>query len=176
MIDPATGWFEIASISRKRADYVANYLELTWLTRYPWPTEIVLDRGSEFKLEVQDVLKDEYGINKKLITTRNPQANSMVERVHQTVHNMLKVSQMDDSDDYDEDFGFDGILAAVRRAVNSTVHTTLRATPTQLVFGRDALLNISFQADWEYIKERKQKLILQNNARENATRRDYNIR
>ena len=35
MIDPATGWFEIASISRKRADYVANYLEMTWLTRYP---------------------------------------------------------------------------------------------------------------------------------------------
>ena len=27
------------------------------------------------------------------------------------------------------------------RAVNSTVHTTLRAMPTQLVFGRDALLN-----------------------------------
>ena len=97
MIDPATGWFEIASISRKRADYVANYLEMTWLTRYPWPTEIVLDRGSEFKLEVQDILKDECGINKKLITTRNPQVNSMVERVHQTVHNMLKVSQMDNS-------------------------------------------------------------------------------
>ena len=80
---------------------------------------------------------------------------------------------MDDSDDYDKDFGFDGILSAVRRAVNSTVHATLRATPTQFVFGRDALLNISFQADWEYIKERKQKLILQNNARENTTRRDY---
>ena len=78
-----------------------NYLEMTWLTRYPWPTEIVLDRGSEFKLEVQDALKDECGINKKLITTRNPQANSMVERVHQTVHNMLKVSQMDDGDDCD---------------------------------------------------------------------------
>ena len=54
--------------------------------------------------------------------------------------------------------------------MRSTVHTTLRATPTQLVFGRDALLNVSFQADWQYIKERKQKLILQNNKRENAKR------
>ena len=63
--------------------------------------------------------------------------------------------------------------SSVRRAVNSTVHTTLRATPTQLVFGRDALLNISFQADWEYIKERKQKLIQQNNNRENATRKPH---
>ena len=41
--------------------------------------------------------------------------------------------------------------------------------PTQLVFGCDALLNASFVADWEFIKERKQKLILQNNKRENAT-------
>ena len=46
MIDPATGWFEMTSISQKKADYVANYLEMTWLTRYPWLTEIVLDRGS----------------------------------------------------------------------------------------------------------------------------------
>ena len=72
--------------------------------------------------------------------------------------------------DLDPIFDFEGILAACRRAINSTVHTTLRATPTQLVFGRDAMLNVSFQADWEYIKDRKQKLILQNNRRENLTR------
>ena len=54
--------------------------------------------------------------------------------------------------------------------MRSLVHTTLRATPTQLVFGRDALLSISFEADWQYIKERKQKLIVQNNKRENAKR------
>jgi len=48
------------------------------------------------------------------------------------------------------------------------VHTTARATPTQLVFGRDAMLNATFQADWQFIKERKQRLIIQNNKRENA--------
>jgi len=52
--------------------------------------------------------------------------------------------------------------------MNSTVHTTARATPTQLVFGRDAMLNASFQADWQFIKEQKQRLIIQNNKRENA--------
>ena len=49
-------------------------------------------------------------------------------------------------------------------------HTTSRAIPTQLVFGHEVMLNISFEADWQFIKERKQKLILQNNKRENATR------
>ena len=35
MIDPAMGWFEIVDIPNKRADYIANVLEYTWLTRYP---------------------------------------------------------------------------------------------------------------------------------------------
>ena len=41
------------------------------------------------------------------------------------------------------------------------------------MFGHDALLNTSFLADWHYIKERKQNLILQNNKRENKTRIDH---
>jgi transposase InsO family protein len=173
MIDPATGWFEIAEIPTKRADYVVNILEFSWLTRYPRPTEIVLDRGSEFAAEVQRAIKDQYGITKKLITTRNPQANSVVERVHQVIHNMIRVWGIRTKKDLDKDFRWLGILSAVRQAIASTVHTTTRATPSQLVFGRDALLNVSFVADWQYIKERKQKLILQNNKKENKTRRPH---
>ena len=173
MIDPATGWFEIIDIPSKRADDISNILEMHWLSRYPWPTEIVMDRGNEFAAEVQRMIKHECGFARKLITTRNPQANAIVERVHQTVHNMVRSFEVRSRKELDETYGWLGILSAVRRAVNSTVHTTLRATPAQLVFGRDALLNISFQADWEYIKERKQKLILQNNKRENAKRKPY---
>ncbi len=170
MIDPATGWFDIVQIKEKRPDYIANHLEIAWLSRYPWPTEIVMDRGSEFAREVEEMILRDYGITKKLITTRNPQANAILERVHQTVHNLIRSQGIKDKRDLCPVFGWDGVLSAVRHAVNATVHTTLRATPTQLVFGRDAMLNISFQADWEYIRDRKQKLIVQNNKRENATR------
>jgi hypothetical protein len=45
-----------------------------------------------------------------------------------------------------------------------------RAMPSQLVFGRDAVLNCSFEANWQYIKDRKQRLIDQNNKKENAKR------
>ena len=55
-------------------------------------------------------------------------------------------------------------------ATRATYHTTLQATPAQLVFGRDAILNTQFEANWKYIKERKQKLIEQNNRRENKKR------
>jgi transposase InsO family protein len=170
MIDPATGWFEIVEIPTKRADFIANILEMHWLTRYPWPTEIVMDRGSEFAAEVTAALRDEYGIHKKLITTRNPQSNSMVERIHQVVGQMIDTRGIRGVADRDEDFGFQGVLSAIRHAVNALVHTTNQATPTQLVFGRDALLNVSFVADWQYLKERKQRRILHNNKRENRTR------
>jgi len=32
MIDPATGFFECCKIMRKQADYIANHLEISWLT------------------------------------------------------------------------------------------------------------------------------------------------
>ena len=58
-------------------------------------------------------------------------------------------------------------------ATRATVHTTLGATPSQLVFGWDAILNTMFHADWALIKERKQKLIDKNNDKENKSRREH---
>ena len=135
-----------------------------------------MDRGREFMAEVRDTLKHECGITRKVITTRNPQANSIVERVHQVLHNMIRTIGIRDARDL-QHCGWLGVLSAVRQAMRSVVHTTMRATPTQLVFGRDAILNVSFEADWLYIKERKQKLILQNNKRKNASRipHQYNV-
>ena len=58
-------------------------------------------------------------------------------------------------------------------ALRATYHTTLKATPSQLVFGRDAFTNIMFEANWERIKEQKQKCIRENNAKENSKRIEH---
>ena len=57
MIDPATRWFEIREIKTKSADIVANVLEQAWLMRYPWPTRMIFDPGSEFKAELCQMIK-----------------------------------------------------------------------------------------------------------------------
>ena len=149
MIDPATSWFEITQISDRSSMEAANELELTWLTRYLLPTEEVCNKGCEFMGEIIRMLNEDYNVKRKMITMHNPQANSIVERVHKTVHNNLhSQQQMHEEQDFDvlhEKFA--GILSAITKAVNSTVHTTLNATPTQLVFGRDAVLPVTFQAD-----------------------------
>ena len=58
-------------------------------------------------------------------------------------------------------------------AVRATYHTTLQASPMQLVFGRDAILNVKHITDWEHIQQNKQKRINENNKRENKSRRDH---
>jgi hypothetical protein len=115
------------------------------------------------------MVKNDYGIRVKAITTRNPQANAILERIHATIGNIIRTHQVLDIQ-LDEQDPWSGILAAAMYATRATIHTTLRATPMQLVFGRDAVLNTKFEADWKYIRDRKQKLIEQNNKRENAKR------
>ena len=55
-------------------------------------------------------------------------------------------------------------------AVRSTYSTTTQAMPMQLDFGRDAIINTKFIADWDYIRQRKQNIIHNNSERENAKR------
>ena len=174
MIDPATGWFEIKQVpGTKSADVVANIVEMAWLNRYPWPQKVILDRGTEFMAEFSKMIQDDYGVKKKPITKRNPQANAIVERVHQTIGNMIRSFEVQDMENLDQEDPWSGILSAVAFAVRATLHTTTRATPMQLVFGRDAMLNIPFTANWKLIEDRKRKLIEHNNKRENKKRMDY---
>ena len=45
MIDPVTGWYEIAQYYDKRAISITNFDENMW-HRYPRPIEITYDQGS----------------------------------------------------------------------------------------------------------------------------------
>jgi transposase InsO family protein len=170
MIDPATGWFELREIPNKEALTVANLVEQTWLTRYPWPNQIIFDRGKEFMGEFARMVQKDYGIKKKPITTRNPQANSIIERVHQTIGNMIRSFQIGQIEINEQD-PWSEILAATRMfATRATYHTTTQATPAQLVFGRDAILNTKFDANWKKIRKRKQQITNKNNKKRKQQR------
>ena len=172
MIDPATGWIEIRAVRTGRADEAANIIEQAWLTRYPWPEYITYDKGPEFKAEIITLIEEEYKLKAKPITARNPQANAILERVHSVIGDIIRTIDRADIDDSDPN-PFDGIVSAIMCAVRSTYHTTLKATPGQLVFGRDMILPLQFHADWERIRLTKQKRINENNERENARRKEH---
>ena len=83
---------------------------------------------------------------------------------------MIRTFELYDNDGIHDDDPWSGILGTVMAAVRSTYSTTTQATPMHLVFGRDAIINTKFIADWVYIRQRKQNIIHNNNERENAKR------
>ena len=89
MIDPVTCWIEIRTVSSARADLVSHQVELDWLMHYPIPNKVIVDGGNDFLAEFREIIINDYGKMVKRITSRNPQANAILERVYQTIGNIL---------------------------------------------------------------------------------------
>ena len=120
---------------------------------------------------IKDLI-DNYGLKRKPSTEYNPQSNGIVERVHQVLGNVLRAFELEERD-LDDSNPWDEFLTAAAYAIRSTHHTTLQASPAQLVFGRDMLLPVKFVADWTRIQLQKQKQIDRSNERENKSRIDH---
>jgi transposase InsO family protein len=73
--------------------------------------------------EFAKMVRADYGLKIKPITTRNPQANAIIERVHQTIGNSIRTF---DIQHMGEKYPWSGILAATMFAVRTTYHTTHR--------------------------------------------------
>ena len=110
-----------------------------------------------------------YGIQAKRTTVKNPQANAVLERVHQVASDMLRTH---DLENYDFDHGdpCTDILASVAWAIRSSLHRTKDATPGQLVFGRDMIFHDTFRANWQAIHMHKVRDTLKSNSMENTKR------
>eukprot|EP00957_Ditylum_brightwellii_P096817 7373380-Ditylum_brightwellii.AAC.1 len=78
--------------------------------------------------EFTEMIASDYGVKKKTIAARNPQANSIIERIHQTIGNMIRSFKVHGTS-IDEKDPWTGIISAVRFTLRATVHTTMQATP-----------------------------------------------
>jgi hypothetical protein len=80
-----------------KSEGTAKILDQTWFCRYPRPRRCISDNGNEFLgKEFQELLQS-YGVKSVSTTVKNPQAN-LVERVHQTLGNMLRSYELEDHD------------------------------------------------------------------------------
>ena len=174
MIDPATSWFEIVELPvsqpmldipmgtkghkgkdthiqqnkpyfDKSSATISTLVNRTWFSRYPRSQYIVYDNGSEFKLHFE-TLCDSYGLKRKPTSVKNPQANAILERVHQTIMAMLHTSEIDMAETVTESDIAD-FLTNAEWAVRSTYHTVLKTSPGAAIFGRDMLFDVPFLAD-----------------------------
>ena len=170
IMDLATTFIEMIAIPNKSSLLVSQAFDRIWLCRYPRPLYCIHDSGTEFTgFEFQELLSS-YGIKSRPITVANPQANSVLERAHQTMANQMRsiilmslnINTIDDMQQQ--------IVSPVQWALNTTYHTTLQATAGQLAFSRDMILPTSYLANWATIHHRKQHSTDVSTARENSTR------
>jgi hypothetical protein len=119
MIDPASSWFEIVELPvmetitpvvtkqgtkthkitkenyfDKTSTMISHLVNKTWFSQYPCCQHIINDNGSEFKLHFE-TLCDSYGIKRKPTSVKTPQANAILERVHQVIMRMLCTAEID---------------------------------------------------------------------------------
>jgi hypothetical protein len=201
MIDPATSWFKIVKLPvsqlpeldiptgtkgkmskdthiqatqpyfDKSSATVGNIINRTWFSRYPRSQYIIYNNGSEFKPHFE-TLCDSYGLKRKPTSVRNPQANAILERVHQTIMAMLGTADLDMADTVSESDIAD-FLTNAAWAVRSTYHTVLKTSPGAAIFGWDMLFEVPYIADWSKIGEYRQKQTDRNTDRENNTRVEW---
>ena len=199
MIDPASSWFEIVELPvveetttscvknkqdtnhhtkdayfDKSLSMISTLVNKTWFRRYPRCQYVIYDNGNEFKLHFKS-LCDTYGVKHKPTTIKNPQANSILKRVHQVLMTMLHTAKLDmamsvvPSD-------IDAFLTNTAWAICSTYHMVLTASPGAAIFGRDMLFDIPYIVDWNKIGEYRQRQTDHNTERENRLRIDYDYK
>ena len=73
------------------------------------------------------------GIKRKPTSVKNPQANAILEQVHQVIMVMLRTAEIDMADSVDTS-DIDTFLTNVAWAICSTYHTVLKASPGAAIF------------------------------------------
>jgi hypothetical protein len=77
---------------------------------------------------------------------KNPQANAILECVHQVLAQMLCIAEIDMTESVTPN-DVDVFLDNAAWAICSTSHALLKASPGAAIFGQDMLFNILFVAD-----------------------------
>jgi hypothetical protein len=181
MIDPTSSWFEVVELLvttdavipldtkgqrgtkthnntklpyfDKSSAMTSNLVNKTWFSSYPCCQYIIHDNGSKFIHF--EALCELFGIKRKPTSVKIPQANAILERVHQVITTMPHTTELDMANTV-ETSDINAFLTDAAWVINSTYHTVLKASPGAAIFGRDTLFDIPFLADWNKIGEDRQ--------------------
>ena len=177
-IDTVTNLAEISRIINKTSEYIAMKFENDWLARYPRPERCIHDNGGEFTGAPFLHMLVLNGIKDVTTTVKNPQANAICERFHQSISNSLRVmlKAHPPINEFQAQNIVDTCFAAASYAARATIHSILRISPGAWVFQRDMILNIPLITDLQLIHQRRQVIIDERLRRANFRRRSYDYK
>jgi hypothetical protein len=133
---------------------ISHLVNRCWFSRYPHCKNIIYDNGSKFNLNFE-ALCDSYRVKRKPTSIKNPQANAILERIHQVVMAMVCTSEINMADSVASS-DIDAVPTNPSWAIFSTYHMVLKASSGATIFGRDMMFDIPFIADWKQIGDYRQ--------------------
>ena len=104
------------------------------------------------------MIEQEYGNKTKPDSSSNPQADTIIERIHQVLGNLIHSFNLHDTYVYDAE-PWMVIIVTEAFGVRATYHRTEQKNPGQLLFGQDMILQINHLENWRLIRQRKQAQI-----------------
>ena len=137
VIDYFTKLVEAASYARLTSAKVASFIRSHIICRHGVPHELISDKGSHFRAEV-DTLLQRYGVQHHRSSTHRPQNNGAVEAINKNIKRILR-KMVETSRDWSEKLPF--ALWAYR----TSFRTSTGATPYSLVYGMKAVLPVEIE-------------------------------
>ena len=130
--------------------------ENNWLAQYPQPSYCIQDNSGEFTGAAFLHILRVNGIKGITTKVKNPQADAICERLHQSISNTLRnmlhmypPNTIDQTNDI-----MDTCFATAAYASKVAIHCSLNMSPGALVFQRDMILNIPLITDLLHLHER----------------------
>jgi hypothetical protein len=164
---------------RKTSSNVAKKLNELWLSRYPKPEVCAHDKGGEFiGPEFQRLLFDA-GITSAPSTSRNPQSNAIIERLHLSIGNSLRAQLQDNITPRTLDEAkcmMDLAMAHALYAVRTNVSEATGLAPGAIAFHRDMIANQPLAFDFDAINKQRQLRVDKDIQRINSKRYDYDYK
>ena len=131
IIDHASRFMKAIPIHNKRESTIAKALWQHWIANFGFPRKVVSDQGSEFVNKVMRALLKRNGIDQDLMAAYYHRSNGLVERANRTLLALLRKSITSLGEQWDN--GIDGTVLAY----NTSLHTSLGASPFFLMYGQD---------------------------------------
>ena len=132
-----TKWVEATSYARLTSAKVASFIRSHIICRHGVPHELISDRGSHFRAEV-DTLLQRYGVQHHRSSAYRPQTNGAVEAANKNIKRILR-KMVETSRDWSEKLHF--ALWAYR----TSFRTSTGATPYSVVYGMEAVILVEIE-------------------------------
>ena len=124
IIDSFSRWTELILLKDIRANTIKCKFEREWLRRYPNPSVLHSDQGTQFLSSDFQTLLKKRNIQFSPTLTYNPCGNALVERIHRELNSGLRIYENDPVEE---------ALSKIAEGFRKTFHRTLGTSPANII-------------------------------------------